>query len=82
MQHSQADSTVCGEPYARCHARDGFLISAGIRTDRKVPVSIGCVVITPFPGIFGLRRFLGVFLSAHLDLPPGPRRTALDLLIG
>lgn len=36
----------------------------------------------PFPGIFGLRRFLGVFLSAHLDLPPGPRRTALDLLIG
>lgn len=35
----------------------------------------------PFPGVFGLRRFLGVFLSAHLDLPPGPRRTALDLLI-
>lgn len=36
----------------------------------------------PFPGVFGLRRFLGVFLSAHLDLPPGPRRTTLDLLIG
>ena len=36
----------------------------------------------PFPGVFGLRRFLGVFLSAHLDLPPGPRRTVLDLLIG
>lgn len=35
----------------------------------------------PFPGIFGLRRFLGVFLAAHLDLLPGPRRTALDLLI-
>lgn len=36
----------------------------------------------PFPGVFGLRRFLGVFLAAHLDLPPGPRRTTLDLLIG
>ncbi len=35
----------------------------------------------PFPGIFGLRRFLGVFLNAHLDLLPGPRRTTLDLLI-
>lgn len=34
----------------------------------------------PFPGIFGLRRFLGVFLSTHLDLLPGPRRTVLDLL--
>ena len=36
----------------------------------------------PFPGVFGLRRFLGVFLAAHLDLPPSPRRTTLDLLIG
>lgn len=35
----------------------------------------------PFPGIFGLRRFLGIFLNLHLDLLPGPRRTALDLLI-
>ncbi len=35
----------------------------------------------PFPGIFGLRRFLGIFLNAHLDLLPGPRRTTLDLLI-
>ncbi len=35
----------------------------------------------PFPGIFGLRRFLGVFLVAHLDLLPGPRRTLLELLI-
>ncbi len=36
----------------------------------------------PFPGIFGLRRFLGIFLNVHLDLLPGPRRTILDLLIG
>ncbi len=36
----------------------------------------------PFPGIFGLRRFLGSFLNIHLDLLPGPRRTVLDLLIG
>ncbi len=36
----------------------------------------------PFPGIFGLRRFLGAFLNIHLDLLPGPRRTVLDLLIG
>ncbi len=36
----------------------------------------------PFPGIFGLRRFLGIFLVAHLDLLPGPRRTVLDVLIG
>jgi len=36
----------------------------------------------PFPGIFGLRRFLGLFLAEHLDLLPGARRTALDLLIG
>lgn len=36
----------------------------------------------PFPGIFGLRRFLGIFFTSHLDLLPGPRRTALDLLIG
>ena len=36
----------------------------------------------PFPGIFGLRRFLGIFLVAHLDLLPGPRRTVLDMLIG
>ncbi len=36
----------------------------------------------PFPGVFGLRRFLGIFLVAHLDLLPGPRRTVLDLLIG
>lgn len=35
----------------------------------------------PFPGIFGLRRFLGIFLNTHLELLPGPRRTALDLLI-
>ncbi len=35
----------------------------------------------PFPGIFGLRRFLGIFLNAHLALLPGPRRTTLDLLI-
>ena len=35
----------------------------------------------PFPGIFGLRRFLGLFLAEHLDLLPGPRRTALELLI-
>lgn len=35
----------------------------------------------PFPGIFGLRRFLGVFISTHLDLSPGPRRTILDLII-
>ncbi|MEG1788160.1 MAG: DNA repair protein RecO [Kiritimatiellia bacterium] len=35
----------------------------------------------PFPGIFGLRRFLGIFLMSHLDLLPGPRRTTLDLLI-
>ena len=35
----------------------------------------------PFPGVFGLRRFLGIFLNLHLDLLPGPRRTALDLLI-
>ncbi len=35
----------------------------------------------PFPGIFGLRRILGLFLTAHLDLLPGPRRTTLDLLI-
>lgn len=35
----------------------------------------------PFPGIFGLRRFLGIFLNQTLDLLPGPRRTALDLLI-
>lgn len=36
----------------------------------------------PFPGMFGLRRFLGVFFSEHLDLLPGPRRTMLDILIG
>lgn len=35
----------------------------------------------PFPGIFGLRRFLGVFIHTHLDLAPGPRRTVLDLII-
>ncbi|MDO4527933.1 MAG: DNA repair protein RecO [bacterium] len=35
----------------------------------------------PFPGIFGLRRFLGVFINTHLDLAPGPRRTVLDLII-
>lgn len=35
----------------------------------------------PFPGIFGLRRFLGLFLCGHLDLLPGPRRTTLDLLL-
>jgi DNA repair protein RecO len=35
----------------------------------------------PFPGIFGLRRFLGVFITAHLDLTPGPRRTVLDIII-
>ncbi len=35
----------------------------------------------PFPGIFGLRRFLGLFLNEHLDLLPGPRRTLLDLLL-
>lgn len=35
----------------------------------------------PFPGIFGLRRFLGIFLTTHCDLPPGPRRTMLDLLL-
>lgn len=35
----------------------------------------------PFPGIFGLRRFLGLFLCGHLDLLPGPRRTVLDLLL-
>lgn len=35
----------------------------------------------PFPGIFGLRRFLGLFLTTHLDLSPGPRRTLLELLI-
>ena len=36
----------------------------------------------PFPGVFGLRRFLGVFLNGHLDLLPGARRTVLDLLLG
>lgn len=35
----------------------------------------------PFPGVFGLRRFLGLFLTTHCDLPPGPRRTILDLLL-
>ncbi len=37
--------------------------------------------VEPFPGIFGLRRFLGLFLNEHLDLLPGPRRTLLDLLL-
>jgi hypothetical protein len=32
--------------------------------------------------MFGLRRFLGVFMIEHLDLLPGPRRTVLDILIG
>jgi DNA repair protein RecO len=36
----------------------------------------------PFVGMFGLRRFLGVFMTEHLDLLPGPRRTVLDILIG
>ena len=36
----------------------------------------------PFAGMFGLRRFLGVFMIEHLDLLPGPRRTVLDILIG
>ena len=35
----------------------------------------------PFPGIFGLRRFLGLFLGSHLDMLPGPRRTVLDMLV-
>ncbi len=33
------------------------------------------------PGLFGLRRFLGIFLNYHLDLLPGARATAMDLLI-
>ena len=36
----------------------------------------------PFAGMFSLRRFLGVFMTEHLDLLPGPRRTVLDILIG
>lgn len=36
----------------------------------------------PFAGMFGLRRFLGVFLAEHLELLPGARRTMLDILIG
>jgi hypothetical protein len=36
----------------------------------------------PFSGMFGLRRFLGVFMTEHLDLLPGARRTILDILIG
>ena len=59
-----------GRPLARLLAEAR---AAGRRDDLGRP--------EPFPGVFGLRRFLGVFLSAHLDLPPGPRRTALDLLI-
>lgn len=36
----------------------------------------------PFPGMFALRRFLGVFLNEHLEILPGARRTMLDILIG
>lgn len=32
------------------------------------------------PGLLGLRRFLGLFLTQHLDLPPALRRTALELV--
>ncbi len=34
----------------------------------------------PFPGLFGLRRFLGVFLARHLELFPGTRRTMWEIL--
>lgn len=36
----------------------------------------------PFSGMFSLRRFLGVFMTEHLDVLPGSRRTMLDVLIG
>lgn len=36
----------------------------------------------PFAGMFGLRRFLGVFLVEHLEVLPGARRTLLETLIG
>ena len=36
----------------------------------------------PFSGMFSLRRFLGVFMTEHLELLPGTRRTMLDILIG
>lgn len=35
----------------------------------------------PFPGIIGLRRFLGLFLNYHLDLLPAVRTTTLDILL-
>lgn len=35
----------------------------------------------PLPGEFALRRFLGIFLVFHFDVLPGPRRTALELLL-
>ncbi len=35
----------------------------------------------PFPGIFGLRRFLGIFITRHLEIAPGPRRTLLETII-